>query len=69
MSITEVRQVSEYFKDEIFSPLSSTVLELEFDKRIHRGINGEFRGRLSKDRALLIPSCKVEDMKMVVKLD
>ena len=61
-------EINNYFDSEIFTSITKTVSEDEFDKTLHRGIDGQSKGELSEDKELLIPKCSVEDRKIKVKL-
>ena len=62
------KEVNNYFSNEIFTSITKTVSEEKFDKSLHRSIDGQSKGELSEDKALLIPKCSVEDRKIKVKL-
>ena len=60
--------INDYFDKEVFYKIEKKVNEDKFDKSYHRGINNELRGELSDDKLVLIPPCKIDDIKMKVKL-
>ena len=60
--------VNNYFQTEVFYNIDKYVSEDKFNKSYHRGINNELRGELSDDKLVLVPPCRVDDLKMKVKL-